>query len=185
MSLLSFSNALNCSLFFSQIEFLFCIPQIQLASTCNGSLGDLTDQVQPALDFLHRSERTLDILLTLADKLSESTELITWLKEEVKSQLLIFNHTNHTNFVNLHICISPNAGVGELRIFANIALMAHWQDASSKDCLSSLDKAVMKLAPFIFQLPSTSGLNELIECCEAVQLETLEGIDTLLVSYPF
>ena len=163
--------------------YLFCVPRIQLASRCNESLGVLTDQVQPALDFLHQSEHTLDILLAVADKLSESTELITWLKEEVKSQMLI---SFIQDFLNLHISISPKiVGVGELRIFANIALMAHWQDASSKDCLSSLDKAVMKLAPFIFQLPSTSGLNELIECCEVVQLETLEGIDTLLVSYPF
>ena len=52
-------------------------------------LGALNNHVEPVLDFLCRSQDTLDTLLYLTDELSKSTELIKWLQTEVKSKKYI------------------------------------------------------------------------------------------------
>ena len=61
--------------------------------------------------------------------------------------------------------------------------MAHCEDASCVDRLTHLDSVGTKLAPVIFDLPSTSGIKEFMHKCQQISIrkeESLQLIDNLV-----
>ena len=72
--------------------------------------------------------------------------------------------------------------VHQLQTFTHIALMTQCTDGSSVDLLTALDQVGMKLAPLIFDLQKTGGLNSFMECCRALRSDHLSGICEKVVS---
>lgn len=73
--------------------------------------------------------------------------------------------------------------VGQLQNFTNTALISHCEDGATADLIKDLEIVGTKLAPFIYHLKPTAGINELIDCCKRfrMDLDDLQRVSQLLV----
>ena len=62
-----------------------------------------------------------------------------------------------------------------------MALISHCEDATTADRVKNLEALGTKMAPFIYHLKPTAGMNELMECCSTVSMARLKDVQKLLV----
>ena len=73
------------------------------------------------------------------------------------------------------------ADVVQLQTFTNMALISHCEDATTADSVKNLEALGTKMAPFIYHLRPTAGVNEFIDCCNSVRMDSLKDVPDLLV----
>jgi hypothetical protein len=129
------------------------VQEIQHSVDSEWPLSRLDDNLQNVVQFVesHSVDLVSGSLATFAKLWSTCSELINWLRDEMKD-------------------------VRDLQRFTSIALMTHCEDGPSLDKMTILEKMGTKLAPLIYELDAHANEHSFIFCFEKVESKLIPEI---------